>query len=90
METSKDDILDQVVVRDYKLIDQSDMIVVYYPVTTLSAGVLSEINYSFTHNKEVYAIFPQEDISPFFSYYTTKVFKSVEEFISYLEEVGKI
>ncbi|RLE85689.1 MAG: hypothetical protein DRJ41_00675, partial [Thermoprotei archaeon] len=90
IEVCKDDIYDQIVARDYKLIDQSDIVIVYYPVPTLSAGVLSEINYSFTHNKEVYAIFPYEDLSPFFSYYTTGVFKSVEELISYLREIEKI
>ena len=90
IEVCKDDIYDQIVARDYKLIDQSDIVIVYYPVPTLSAGVLSEINYSFTHNKEVYAIFPYEDLSPFFSYYTTGIFKSVEELISYLKEIEKI
>lgn len=90
IETSKEDIYDQIVVRDYKLIDQSDIVIVYYPITTLSAGVLSEINYSFTHNKEVYAVFPHEDLSPFFSYYTTGIFHSVEELLSYLKEINKI
>ncbi|MCD6562833.1 MAG: AAA family ATPase [Thermoproteales archaeon] len=86
IEKSKEDILDQIVARDYKLIEQSDVIIVFYPVTTLSPGVLSEINYGFTHNKEVYAIFPYRSRSPFFDYYTTAVFENVESLIEYFRE----
>jgi len=84
LEEAREDIVNQVVARDYKLIEQSDAIVVYYPVTTLSPGVLSEINYGFTHNKDVYTIFPHESISPFFQYYTTDIFKDVDQLIEYL------
>ncbi|RLE74375.1 MAG: hypothetical protein DRJ44_07545 [Thermoprotei archaeon] len=80
-----DDIYDQIVARDYMLIDQSDMIIVYYPTTVVSPGVLNEINYGFTHNKDVYAIFPHR-VSPFLKYYTTCIFKNVEELIEYLKE----
>ena len=84
-----DDILDQIVARDYKLIDQSDAIIVYYPVETVSPGVLNEINYGFTHNKDVYAIFPHR-VSPFLKYYTTGIFKSPEEVIEYLRSINAI
>lgn len=84
------DIKDQIVVRDYQLINQSDIIVVFYPTKTLSPGVLSEIKYGYTHNKEVYAIFPFEESSPFFEYYTTRLFKDVDSLVEYLEEVEKI
>jgi len=90
IEESKEDILDQIVARDYKLIDQSDVIIVFYPVTTLSPGVLSEINYGFTHNKEVYAIFPYKNRSPFFEYYTTAIFKSVEDLLEYFRENDRL
>jgi len=86
---AEDDILDQIVARDYKLIDQSDAIVVYYPVETVSPGVLNEINYGFTHNKDVYAIFPHK-VSPFLKYYTTRIFRHVDELIEYLLSVGAI
>jgi len=85
IEEAKDDILDQTVVRDYNLIDQSDVVIVYYYATVMSPGVLSELNYGFTHNKEVYAVFPYE-ISPFFQYYTTRIFKDPEELLRFLEE----
>ncbi len=81
-----EDIKDQVVARDYQLITQSDMIIVYYPTKILSPGVLSEINFGFTHNKQVYAIFPHESVSPFFEYYTTKIFKDVDSLIEHLRE----
>ncbi len=86
---AEDDILDQIVARDYKLIDQSDAIVVYYPVEIVSPGVLNEINYGFTHNKDVYAIFPHR-VSPFLKYYTTRIFKDVDDLIEYLSNIGAI
>ncbi|RLE82893.1 MAG: hypothetical protein DRJ51_00120 [Thermoprotei archaeon] len=82
IEEAKNDIVDQVVARDYQLIDQADIIIVFYPTNMLSPGVLSEINYGFTHNKEVYAYFPYE-VSPFFSYYTTKIFKIMDEMFDF-------
>jgi len=85
---ARGDIIDQIVARDYKLIDQSDMIVVFYPTTAVSPGVLNEIHYGFTHNKHVYAIFPHETRSPFFEYYTTTVFKSHHELIAHLKASG--
>jgi len=85
---ARSDIIDQIVARDYKLIDQSDIIVVYYPTTHVSPGVLNEIHYGFTHNKDVYAIFPHEVRSPFFEYYTTRIFKNHEELIEHLASSG--
>ena len=82
---AKDDIIDQTVARDYNLIDQSDVVIVFYYTTMMSPGVLSELNYGFTHNKEVYAVFPYET-SPFFQYYTTKIFKQPEELVEYLKK----
>lgn len=85
-----DDIKDQVVARDYQLIMQSDMIIVFYPTKTLSPGVLSEVNFGHTHNKDVYAIFPLGSVSPFLEYYTTKIFKSVDELLEYFQDEGII
>ncbi|ABL77847.1 hypothetical protein [Thermofilum pendens] len=85
-----EDIRDQIVVRDYQLINQSDIIVVFYPTTVLSPGVLSEIKYGYTHNKHVFAIFPHQSASPFFEYYTTRIFKDVDSLLDHLREVGII
>jgi len=74
---------DQTVARDYKFIDQSDMVIVYYPVKEPSPGVLSELIYGFSHDKEVYMVFPY-DISPFLQFYCTEIFKTGDELIDYL------
>jgi adenylate kinase len=80
---------DQTVARDYQFIEQSDMVIVYYPVKEPSPGVLSELIYGFTHDKEVYMVFPY-DISPFLQFYCTKIFKTGEALIDYLQESGII
>jgi adenylate kinase len=80
---------DQTVIRDYMLIDQSDIVVVYYPTDKTSPGVLCEIIYGSTNNKEVYAIF-KERVSPFLKFHCTKVFADAEDFFDYLRESGKI
>ena len=83
-------IIDQTVVRDYMLIDQSDFIIVYYPVKELSAGVLSEMIYAHTHIKNVYALFTEENISPFFQTYSTKIFRDIDSLIEFIEELVKL
>jgi adenylate kinase len=50
--------------RDFKLIAQSDMVVVYYPVEFNSPGVNQEIAYGFGHGKAVYLYYPHS-LSPF-------------------------
>lgn len=78
------DIKSQVVSRDYKLIDQSDMIVVYYPTDLMSPGVLSEMVYASNNNKYVYSIFT-ERVSPFFEKPCDKIFKSGDEFFKFIK-----
>jgi adenylate kinase len=80
-----DDVNDQIVARDYQLIDQSDMIVVYYFLPVMSPGVLSEMTYGFTNKKNVYAIFKGPE-SPFFKYYSTKIFQDEDALLGYLKE----
>lgn len=77
-------IIDHTVHRDYKFIDQSDVVIVYYPVKELSAGVLSEMIYAHTHMKNVYALFTQENISPFFLNYSTKIFRDIDALVDYI------
>ena len=89
IEEAKEDIIDQTVDRDYKLIDQSDMVIVYYPIPVLSAGVLCEMVYGFTNNKKVYAFFPQR-LSPFFEYHATKIFDSEKKMLDYLAAEGAL
>ncbi|MAG36229.1 MAG: hypothetical protein CL878_08295 [Dehalococcoidia bacterium] len=81
---------DQTVARDYKLIKQSDLVVVYYPTTVLSAGVICEMIYAVTNGKQVFAVWlPPTDPSPFFSYYCTEpVFRSVDALFAYFDRAG--
>lgn len=75
----------QIVTRDYHLIDQSDLVVVYYPTVKypavnegvdeeyvpLSAGVICEMVRGHSQGKEVYVIWlADHDPSPFFIYHT--------------------
>jgi|GEM_PF-781602 len=61
------------VVRDLRLIDQSDVNVVFYPTSQMSFGVLSEVIHAHTTGKKVYVIYPFPTISPFLEFYATRV-----------------
>ncbi len=59
--------------RDLRLIDQSDMNVVFYPTSQMSFGVLSEMVHAHTTGKKVYIVYPFKSLSPFLEYYATAV-----------------
>jgi len=61
------------VVRDLRLIDQSDMNVVFYPTSQMSFGVLGEMIHAHTTGKRVYIVYPFRSISPFLEFYATGV-----------------
>jgi len=92
------DIDGQIYMRDFKLIDQSDMIVSYIPeIPTasgkefpgLSSGVERELHHAFEHTKEVYVVWkPKKAPSPFITETATRIFKSTEEALQYFEEKG--
>ena len=88
------DIDGQIYMRDFKLIDQSDMIVSLVPelaggVPGLSSGVERELQHAFEHTKEVYIVWkPKKSPSPFITETATKVFKSVDEALAYFEQQG--
>jgi adenylate kinase len=90
------DIDSQIYARDFKLIDQSDMIVSYIPEVTggfpgLSSGVERELQHAFEGTKEVYLIWrPKKDPSPFVTETATKVFRSVEELFKHFQTKGYI
>lgn len=85
VEGVKEDIYDQIVSRDYQLIDQSDFVIIYYYVPVMSPGVLSEMTYAFSSAKDVYVVFRGPE-SPFFKYYSTRIFDDEDELFRYLEE----
>jgi adenylate kinase len=88
------DIDGQIYMRDFRLIDQSDMIVSLVPelpggVPGLSSGVERELQHAWEHTKEVYVVWkPAKPPSPFITETATKIFKSVDEALQYFSEQG--
>jgi adenylate kinase len=88
------DIDGQIYMRDFKLVDQSDMIVSYIPeleggVPGLSSGVERELHHAFEHTKEVYVVWkPSKAPSPFITETATKIFPSVDDALEYFEKQG--
>lgn len=90
------DIDGQIYARDFKLIDQSDMIVSYIPelpggIPGLSSGVERELQHAFEGTKEVYVIWrPKKEPSPFVTETATRVFPAVEELFNHFQQKGYI
>lgn len=90
------DIDGQIYARDFKLIDQSDMIVSLIPelahgVPGLSSGVERELQHAFEHGKEVYVVWcPDRNPSPFITETATRVFREPQEAINYFEQQGML
>ncbi len=92
------DIDGQIYMRDFKLIDQSDMIVSFIPelpgkdgagIPGLSSGVERELQHAWEHTKEVYVVWkPRKAPSPFITETASKIFTSVPEALGYFEESG--
>ncbi len=88
------DIDAQVYARDFKLIDQSDMIVSFIPELPtgkpgLSSGVERELQHAFEATKEVYIVWqPKVGPSPFITETATRVFATVEELLAYFQGKG--
>ncbi|MBI4717652.1 MAG: hypothetical protein HY763_07605 [Planctomycetes bacterium] len=90
------DIDAQIYARDFKLIDQSEMIVSYIPVLpdgrpAISSGVERELHHAFENTKEVYVVWrPACDPSPFITETATAVFPSVEALFVHFQERGYV
>lgn len=88
------DIDSQIYARDFKLIDQSDMIISYIPVledgrAAISSGVERELQHAYEATKEVYVVWPAEAApSVFVTQTATKVFKSIDEATEYFNKHG--
>jgi adenylate kinase len=86
------DIMGQIYARDFKTIDQSDMIVSLVPELPggkpgLSSGVERELHHAFEGGKEVYVIWACKAVpSPFITETATKIFGRTEEAIDYFRE----
>ena len=83
------DIDGQIYARDFKLIDQADMIVSLVPqlpggMPALSSGVERELQHAHEATREVFVIWqPKVDPSPFVTETATRVFRSVGEAVTY-------
>jgi len=90
------DIDGQIYARDFKLIDQSDMIVSFVPelrggLPGLSSGVERELQHAFEGTKEVYVIWrPKKAPSPFITETATRVFPCVEDLFKHFQNKGYI
>jgi adenylate kinase len=88
------DIDGQIYMRDFKLIDQSDMICSFIPelpggLPGLSSGVERELQHAFEHTKEVYVVWkPKRSPSPFITETATKVFPTVDDALAHFEAKG--
>jgi hypothetical protein len=88
------DVDGQIYMRDFRLIDQSDMIVSLVPelpggIPGLSSGVERELHHAFEHAKEVYVVWkPKKNPSPFITETATKIFRSVNEALAFFEAEG--
>ncbi|HEX8523677.1 MAG TPA: AAA family ATPase [Tepidisphaeraceae bacterium] len=90
------DIMGQIYMRDFKMVDQSDMIVSYVPQLPngkpgLSSGVERELHHAYEGGKEVYVVWACKGIpSPFITETATKVFKSTGEALDHFKAKGFI
>jgi len=90
------DIDGQIYARDFKLIDQSDMIISYIPELPdgrpgLSSGVERELQHAHEGTKEVYVIWrPRVEPSPFVTETATRVFTTVTETLDHFQDRGYI
>ena len=90
------DIMGQIYARDFKMVDQSDMIVSLVPELPngkpgLSSGVERELHHAFEGGKEVYVVWACRGTpSPFITETASKVFRSVDESLEYFRQKGYI
>lgn len=77
----------QIIGRDFQLIDQSDLVVVYYPTEKLSPGVLSEMMHARDRRIPVYLCGFPGTISPFLGILYQEAFASPQSLIARLTEL---
>ncbi len=83
------DILGQIYARDFKMVDQSDLIISLIPQLptgrpALSSGVERELHHAFEGGKEVYVIWPGKTTpSPFVTETATRIFASTTEAVKW-------
>ena len=90
------DIMGQIYARDFKMIDQSDMIISLIPELpngkpALSSGVERELHHAFEGGREVYVVWTCRGTpSPFITGTATRVFRTTEEAVEYFRQKGYV
>jgi hypothetical protein len=90
------DIDAQIYARDFKLIDQADMIVSFIPELpngkpALSSGIERELQHAYEATREVYVVWePKAEPSPFITETATGVFSSCEEALKHFQKLAYI
>jgi adenylate kinase len=90
------DIMGQIYMRDFKMVDQADMIISLVPELPngkpgLSSGVERELHHAFEGGKEVYVVWACRALpSPFITETATRVFRSTAEAIEHFRAKGYI
>jgi len=79
----------QIIDSDYKIIENSSIVVVYHPRASISAGVMCEMVYAKALAKLVYVYYPYEP-SPFFEWYATLIFTDENELRDFLIKESKV
>jgi len=87
IETAIKNIRAQIIDTDYKIIESCHYVIVYHPREEISAGVMSEMIQAKGMAKFVYVFYPIEP-SPFFEWYSTKIFLKEDELIKFLKEIA--
>lgn len=78
---------DVIIKRDYRLINQSDFVVAYFPKVVYSSGMITEINYANSNGKIVYLVWPNQKYSPWTIYPVRKVFFSPQACLRELKKI---
>jgi adenylate kinase len=90
------DIMGQIYARDFKMIDQSELIVSLVPQLkngkpALSSGVERELHHAFEGGKEVYVIWACDGMpSPFITETASRVFKGTADAVEYFRQKGYV
>ncbi len=90
------DIDGQIYVRDFKLIDQADMIVSLVPMLpggkpAISSGVERELHHAHESTRDVFVVWqPPCEPSPFITETCTEVFRSTDEALQYFMDNGYV
>lgn len=90
------DIHGQIYARDFKFIEQADMIVSYVPQDAagkpiISSGVERELQHAHESAKEVYVVWtPKIEPSPFITETATRVFGSLDQAMEHFQQKGYV